>query len=271
MENDNLELILRLSAFFGIFAIMALWELKSPRRPLRSAKRFRWFNNLGITFFNTLLLRLLFPTAAIGVALYASQQQWGIFHQVNLPLWIEVILAVIVLDLCIYLQHRLFHRVPMLWRLHMMHHSDVDLDVTSGARFHPIEIVLSMLIKMALICLFGPAIIAVLIFEIILNAVAMFNHSNVYIPVQVDRVLRRFIVTPDMHRVHHSIINQETNSNYGFNLPWWDRLFDTYRAQPAQGHDQMIIGLQQFQQPQAQSLKWMLRLPFKGRGGGYDQ
>ncbi len=182
-----------------------------------------------------------------------------------------MIFAVIVLDLCIYLQHRLFHRVPMLWRLHMMHHSDVDLDVTSGARFHPIEIVLSMLIKMAVICLLGPAIIAILIFEIILNAVAMFNHSNVYIPTQIDRLLRRFIVTPDMHRVHHSIIKAETNSNYGFNLPWWDRLFGTYCAQPAKGHDKMIIGLKQFQQPQTQSLKWMLRLPFKETGGGYDQ
>ncbi len=271
MESDHLELIIRLSFFFGVFAIMAWWELKSPRRPLRSAKLFRWLNNLGITFFNTLLLRLLFPTAAIGVALYASQQQWGLLNQVNLPLWVEVIFAVIVLDLCIYLQHRLFHRVPMLWRLHMMHHSDVDLDVTSGARFHPIEIVLSMLIKMAVICLLGPAIIAILIFEIILNAVAMFNHSNVYIPTQIDRLLRRFIVTPDMHRVHHSIIKAETNSNYGFNLPWWDRLFGTYCAQPAKGHDKMIIGLKQFQQPQTQSLKWMLRLPFKETGGGYDQ
>ncbi len=271
MESSNLELIIRLSFFFGIFAIMALWELKSPRRPLRGSKQFRWLNNIGLTFFNTLLLRLLFPAAAVGVALYASQQQWGLLNQIDLPLWFEIILAVIILDFCIYLQHRLFHRVPMLWQLHMMHHSDVDLDVTSGARFHPIEIILSMLIKMALICLLGPAIVAVVIFEVILNAVAMFNHSNVRIPLHIDRVLRRFVVTPDMHRVHHSVIKGETNSNYGFNLPWWDRLFGSYCAQPSKGHDEMTIGLTQFQQPQAQSFLWMLRLPFKGKGGGYDQ
>ncbi|VAW88272.1 Fatty acid hydroxylase family (carotene hydroxylase/sterol desaturase), partial [hydrothermal vent metagenome] len=252
MESNNLELIIRLSFFFGIFAIMALWELKSPRRPLRSSRQFRWLNNIGLTFFNTLLLRLLFPAAAVGVALYASQQQWGLLNQTDLPLWFEIILAVIILDFCIYLQHRLFHRVPMLWQLHMMHHSDVDLDVTSGARFHPIEIILSMLIKMMLICLLGPAIVAVVIFEVILNAVAMFNHSNVRIPLHIDRVLRRFVVTPDMHRVHHSVIKGETNSNYGFNLPWWDRLFGSYCAQPSKGHDDMTIGLTQFQQPQTQ-------------------
>ncbi len=270
MESDNIELIIRLSFFFGIFAIMALWELKAPRRPLRSSKRFRWLNNIGITFFNTLLLRLLFPAAAIGVALYASQQQWGVFNQVGLPLWFEVIIAVIILDLCIYWQHRLFHRVPLLWQLHMMHHSDVDLDVTSGARFHPIEIILSMLIKMAIICLLGPAIVAILIFETILNAVAMFNHSNVRIPTEIDRCLRRFVVTPDMHRVHHSVIKTETNSNYGFNLPWWDHLFGSYCAQPAKGHDNMTIGLDQFQQSHTQTFRWMLSLPFKGKGGGYN-
>lgn len=269
MESADSELIIRLGFFFGIFFIMALWELIAPRRALRASKAFRWLNNLGITFFNTLLLRLLFPTAAIGVALFASQQQWGLLNQIDLPLWLEVTLAVIILDLCIYLQHRLFHRVPFLWRLHMMHHSDVDLDVTSGARFHPIEIVLSMLIKMTIICLLGPPLLAILIFEVLLNAVAMFNHSNVRIPVQVDRLLRCFIVTPDMHRVHHSVIKHETNSNYGFNLPWWDHLFRSYCAQPTQGHDAMTIGLTQFQQPQAQSFKWMLKLPFSGKSGGY--
>jgi len=271
MASDNPELIIRLGFFFGIFIIMALWETRSPRRPLRSSRVFRWFNNLGITFLNTLLLRLLFPTAAVGVALYASQQQWGILNQVDLPWWLEVILAVVILDLCIYLQHRLFHRVPLLWRLHMMHHSDVDLDVTSGARFHPIEIILSMLIKMTVICLLGPAVVSILIFEVLLNAVAMFNHSNIRIPLRVDHCLRYFIVTPDMHRVHHSVIKDETNSNYGFNLPWWDRLFGTYCAQPARGHDAMTIGLTQFQEPQSQSLRWMLSLPFKGTGGGYDR
>jgi len=271
MESSHLELIIRLSFFFGIFAIMALWELKSPRRALRSSKPFRWLNNIGLTFFNTLLLRLLFPTAAVGMALYASQQQWGVLNHVDLPQWLEIILTVVILDFCIYLQHRLFHRVPILWQLHMMHHSDLDLDVTSGARFHPIEIILSMLIKMALICLLGPAIVAIIIFEVILNAVAMFNHSNVYIPTPVDRVLRRFVVTPDMHRVHHSVIKSETNSNYGFNLPWWDRLFGSYCAQPAKGHDEMMIGLLQFQQPETQSFIWMLRLPFRGKSGGYDQ
>lgn len=271
MDSGQLELTIRLGFFFGIFAIMALWELKSPRRPLRSSKLFRWINNLGITFFNTLLLRLLFPAAAIGVALYVSQQQWGLLNQIELATSVEIILAVIILDLCIYLQHRVFHRVPLLWRLHMMHHSDVDLDVTSGARFHPIEIVLSMLIKMAVICLLGPPIVSILIFEVILNAVAMFNHSNVYIPPNIDRILRLFIVTPDMHRVHHSVIKMETNSNYGFNLPWWDHLFGSYCAQPSKGHAGMMIGLDQFQAPQVQSFRWMIALPFKGNSGGYDR
>ncbi len=259
----------RLASFFGVFAVMALWEMAAPRRPLATSKSRRWFANLGITFVNTLVVRTLFSTAAVGAAYAAAREGWGILNIRHTPGWMAVVVSVVALDFLIYLQHVMFHAIPALWRLHMMHHADLDFDVTTGARFHPIEIVLSMVIKMAAVVLIGAPPAGVLIFEILLNGTAMFNHSNVKMPEALDRVLRLFVVTPDMHRVHHSIIRQETNSNYGFNLPWWDRLMGTYRPQPVKGHTGMTIGLEQFRDPTRLTLPKILALPFTGKPGIY--
>lgn len=248
---------------------MALWEIARPRRgPILSRWR-RWPSNLAIVALNTILLRLLMPTAAIGLALITEQTGWGLLNQLALPGWLAILLSVMVLDLAIYLQHIMFHAVPALWRLHRMHHADLEFDVTTGARFHPIEILLSMAIKLTVVVALGPPAVAVLIFEVLLNGTAMFNHGNVRIPIKLDNVLRWFVVTPDMHRVHHSIIPQETNSNFGFNLPWWDRLFGTYCAQPAGGHDGMTIGIEQFRTPRDLRLDHMLVQPFLGKTGNY--
>ena len=263
------ELITRLSFFFGVFAIVAYWETRRPRRQLTQPKITRWFANLGIVAINTVVLRLLFPMAAVGMALLATTNDWGLLNNYSIPYFLAVIIGVIALDFIIYLQHVMFHAVPLLWRLHMVHHADLDYDVTTGLRFHPIEIVLSMLLKLSAIAVLGPPAVAVLIFEILLNATAMFNHGNLRLPPRVDRILRRFIVTPDMHRVHHSDIKRETNSNYGFNLSWWDRLFGTYRAQPELGHTGMTIGLKQFRDPARLTLGRLLLLPFQGRVGEY--
>jgi sterol desaturase/sphingolipid hydroxylase (fatty acid hydroxylase superfamily) len=213
-----------------------------------------------------LFVRVLFPTAAVGLALIAEAQGFGVFNMVAIPWWIAVVLSVVILDLAIYLQHVLFHAVPALWRLHRMHHADLDIDVTTGLRFHPIEIGLSSLIKFAVIAVLGAA---VLMFEVLLNATSMFNHSNVRIPAGIDRVLRWFVVTPDMHRIHHSILSRETNSNFGFNLPWWDHLLGTYRAQPEAGHEGMTIGIEQFRDPRELRLDRMLLQPFRGDAGRY--
>jgi sterol desaturase/sphingolipid hydroxylase (fatty acid hydroxylase superfamily) len=261
MLNVESEAALRLGSFFGVFAVMALWELAAPRRVLRASKPLRWTNNLAITFLNSFLLRLVFPVAAIGTALAASERGWGLLNVAGLPWPIEAVIAVMVLDLAIYAQHVVFHLAPPLWRLHRMHHTDLDLDVTSGARFHPVEILLSMVIKMGVVVAIGASALSVLVFEILLNAMAMFNHSNVYMPPAVDRVLRLFIVTPDFHRVHHSVLIKETNSNYGFNFSFWDRLFGTYRAQPAKGHEDMMIGLANYQDLRWLALHWMLAVP----------
>jgi sterol desaturase/sphingolipid hydroxylase (fatty acid hydroxylase superfamily) len=255
---------IRLGFFFGLLALIALWELGAPRRHLTVSKALRWTNNLAIVFVNSLLLRLIFPAAAMGMALLAEQRDWGLFHNYAVPGWAAVVLSVVALDLVIYLQHVMVHAVPLLWRLHRMHHADLDIDVTTGARFHPLEIVLSMLIKMGTVVLLGAPPPAVLIFEVLLNGTAMFNHGNVRLPVGVDRVLRWFVVTPDMHRVHHSIRPEETNSNFGFNLPWWDRLFQTYRAQPREGHTGMTIGIEQFREPRYLQLHWLLAQPLLG-------
>jgi sterol desaturase/sphingolipid hydroxylase (fatty acid hydroxylase superfamily) len=252
---------LRLGFFFGIFAVMALWELAAPRRVLRNSKAKRWLNNLAITFLNSFLVRWLFPVAAIGTAYVSAERGWGVLNSVELPWPVETAAAVVVLDLAIYAQHVVFHLAPPLWRLHRMHHTDLDLDVTSGARFHPVEILLSMLIKMGVVAAIGASAFSVLAFEILLNATSMFNHSNVNMPAGLDRALRLFIVTPDFHRVHHSVLIRETNSNYGFNLPWWDRLFRTYRAQPAKGHKDMRIGLANYQDARWLTLRWMLAVP----------
>jgi len=264
------ESYVRFAFFATVFLLMASWEILSPRRVLRTGKAARWFRNLGIVALNTVVLRLLFPAAAVGMAWVAEEQSWGLLNNVALPFWLAVAASVVALDLLVYLQHVMFHAVPALWRLHMVHHADLDFDFTTGNRFHPLEIVLSMLLKTAAVAALGPPVVAVLIFEVVLNATAMFNHANVRIPLAVDRVLRWFVVTPDMHRVHHSIVAAETNSNFGFNLPWWDRLLGTYRDQPRAGHEEMTIGLRQFRDPGRLGLGRMLVLPFAGDIGGYS-
>lgn len=264
------EVPIRLGFFFGIFAVMALWELAAPRRQLTQSKAVRWTNNVGLVFFNSFLARLVFPTAAVGMALFAREHGWGLLNYFQVPYALAVVGAVITLDFFIYLQHVMVHAVPVLWRLHRVHHADLDYDVTTGARFHPIEILLSMLIKFAVIVVLGPPVLAVILFEIILNATSMFNHSNVLIPTGIDRVLRLFVVTPDMHRVHHSVEDDETNSNFGFNLPWWDRLFGTYRAQPRGGHEAMTIGIRTFREGKWCSwITGMLAMPFVGKISDY--
>ena len=261
------EVIIRLGFFCSIFFLVAIWEQLAPRRALTTSKKMRWFSNLAITFLNPLLLRLVFPVLAINMALIARERGWGLLNNFDLPYGLDLVVGIIVLDLTIYLQHVMFHAIPIFWRLHMMHHADLDYDLTTGLRFHPIEILLSMGIKVSVVAILGPPVAAVLIFEIILNSAALFNHGNVSLPKKLDRILRYIIVTPDMHRVHHSVIIRETNSNYGFNLPWWDRLFGTYCDQPAKGHTDMNIGLAQFREPQKLTLPWLLALPFIGDPG----
>ncbi|MDD3450401.1 MAG: sterol desaturase family protein [Gammaproteobacteria bacterium] len=264
------EAAIRLGFFLGVFAVMALWEVMAPRRPLTQSKLRRWLNNLGLVALNTLVLRLIFPAAAVGMAVVAGERGWGLFNNLETPAWAAGILAFLILDLAIYLQHVMFHAVPALWRLHRVHHADLDFDVTTGARFHPVEILLSMVLKLALVAVIGPPVLAVLLFEVVLNATAMFNHANARLPPGLDRVLRRFLVTPDMHRVHHSIVAGETNSNFGFNLPWWDRLLGTYRAQPAAGHGGMTIGLDHVREPRrCVDLAGLLALPFLPELGAY--
>ncbi|MCW9014389.1 MAG: sterol desaturase family protein [Gammaproteobacteria bacterium] len=261
---------IRLGFFLGMLAIMALWETIAPRRALTVSRTLRWANNLGLVFFNSFLLRLIFPAAAVGVAAFASEQGWGLLNYYSLPLGLSIILSIIAMDFIIYLQHVLVHAVPALWRLHRVHHADLDYDVTTGARFHPIEIILSMLIKFATIVVLGAPVVAVILFEVILNAMAMFNHGNVGLPKPLDTLLRWLLVTPDMHRVHHSIEDDETNSNFGFNLSWWDRLFGTYRDQPRAGHLGMTIGIRKFRDPrQASWITGMLAMPFIGKISGY--
>jgi sterol desaturase/sphingolipid hydroxylase (fatty acid hydroxylase superfamily) len=266
--SDETEI--RLFFFFSIFALVALWEILAPRRALTTSKKNRWVSNLSITVLNPLVVRLVLPVLAINMAIKAQHRGWGLLNNFDLPYGLELIMGVVVLDLVIYLQHVMFHAVPILWRLHMMHHADLDFDVTTGLRFHPIEIILSMGIKLSVVATLGVSAAAVLIFEVILNAAAMFNHGNIHLPLKIDRVLRYFIVTPDMHRVHHSVIIRETNSNFGFNLPWWDRLFGTYRSQPVKGHAEMTIGLSQFRDAKRLTLPWLLILPFIGNTGNYS-
>jgi sterol desaturase/sphingolipid hydroxylase (fatty acid hydroxylase superfamily) len=265
----NHEPFIRFGFFFGILILMALWEVFAPRRQLQTSKSTRWFSNLGIIFIDTLALRLLPFYSAINISVLAENGGWGVMNNVSLVYWLKVTIGVIVLDLAIYLQHAVFHGLPILWRLHMMHHSDLDFDVTTGVRFHPIEVLLSMGIKMIVVFLVGISALAVLIFEVLLNATSLFNHGNVRLGAPIDRWLRFLMVTPEMHRVHHSVIIRETNSNFGFNLPWWDRLFGTYKDQPASGHVEMTIGLSQFRDPTRLTLPWLLLLPFIGKTGKY--
>ena len=260
---------LRLIVFLGVLVAMALWELAAPRRRQEIPRVIRWTNNLGLVVIDTIVLRLSFPILAVGLALIAQDRGWGLFNVIEAPGWVAVIVSIVVLDLVIYLQHVMFHAVPELWRLHRMHHADLEFDVTTGLRFHPVEIILSMGIKLAVVMALGPPAVAVLIFEVLLNATAMFNHSNIRLPMLVDRFLRLIVVTPDMHRVHHSIIPEETNSNFGFNLPWWDRLLGTYKAQPKAGHEGMTIGIEQFRTGRDLWLDRMLVQPVKGPASGY--
>ena len=264
------EFSIRLGFFFGVLTLMALWEMLAPRRVLTVSKVTRWTHNLALVFLNTLILRIIFPAAAVGMALFVSSQGWGLFNFYQLPFVLVLLLSLIALDLVIYMQHVMVHAIPLLWRLHRVHHADLDYDVTTGSRFHPLEIILSMLIKFAAIAVLGPPVVAVIIFEVLLNALAMFNHANVRMPLAIDRILRFFIVTPDMHRVHHSVEDNETNSNFGFNLSLWDRIFGTYIAQPRKGHEQMEIGIRVYRDPkQVDRLDGMLLLPFIGKVNGY--
>ncbi len=254
---------IRFGAFVGIFVVMAIWEVLSPRRPQPIARAGRWPSNLGMVVLDSVLVRLLIPTTAVGLAAFAQRHEWGLWHALQAPVWLALIASLLLLDLTIYLQHVLFHAVPVLWRLHRMHHTDLEFDLTTGARFHPLEILLSLGIKLGVIVALGSPATAVLVFEVLLNATSMFNHGNVRLPMPLDRLLRRILVTPDMHRVHHSWHPDETNANFGFNLPWWDRLFGTYRAQPRDGHLNMTIGIQQFRDPRELRLDRMLWQPFR--------
>jgi sterol desaturase/sphingolipid hydroxylase (fatty acid hydroxylase superfamily) len=263
----NNEASIRLIAFLGIFAAVAAWESMSPRRKLTISKTSRWFSNISITLIGTAIVRTLFPVLAVAFA--ANETSLGILNQVSLPYALKVFIGILALDLIIYGQHVTFHAVPIFWRLHMMHHADLDIDITTGLRFHPIEVMLSMCIKIAAVIVLGPPVLAVILFEILLNGTSMFNHGNIRMPFNVDRMLRLVVVTPDMHRVHHSVIIKETNSNFGFNFPWWDKVFGTYRDQPAAGHENMTIGLSQFRNEKKLTLPWLLVLPFIGKSGAY--
>jgi sterol desaturase/sphingolipid hydroxylase (fatty acid hydroxylase superfamily) len=257
------EPLIRFLAFAGLFVLLAAWEVLAPRRPHALPRRRRWPANLGIVVLNTALVRLAFPLGAAGFALLCEQRGWGLMNMFELPEWLAVAVAVLLLDLALYLQHALFHGVPLLWRLHRMHHADLELDFTTGTRFHTLEIVLSLAIKLAVIALLGVPALAVLIFDVLLNGTSMFNHANLAMPAGLDRLLRRIVVTPDMHRVHHSIHRDETDSNFGFNLPWWDRLFGTYRPEPRDGHLGMTLGIPRFRDPGEQRLDRMLMQPFR--------
>jgi sterol desaturase/sphingolipid hydroxylase (fatty acid hydroxylase superfamily) len=265
------EPMIRLGVFLGIFTLMAIWEYLGPRRKQAIPRWRRWPGNIGVALLDTVLTRIIAPTGAVGFAMLAAERGWGVLNLVALPAWLELLLALLLLDLVIYLQHRLFHYVPVLWRLHRMHHADLHFDLTTGSRFHPVEILLSLGLKFVVIVPLGASPLAVLLFEIALNATAMFNHSNVRVPQAVERLLRLIVVTPDMHRVHHSILRRETDSNFGFNLPWWDRLFGTYRAEPEAGHDAMTIGIEQFRDPAELRLDRMLVQPFREGGPAGSQ
>jgi sterol desaturase/sphingolipid hydroxylase (fatty acid hydroxylase superfamily) len=266
---SSYEPLVRLLAFAGVLAALVVWELLAPRRTQKLGRTTRWPGNLGVVAIDAVLERFLLPTTVIGLALICEARGWGLLQVLDLPYWLAVLLAFLALDLAIYLQHVMFHAVPALWRLHRMHHADQEIDVTTGVRFHPVEILLSAGIKLGVVAALGTPALGVLIFQILLNATSMFNHGNVAMPLWLDRILRWIVVTPDMHRVHHSVVVRETNSNFGFNLPWWDRLFGTYRDQPAAGHQAMTIGISQFRDPAEQRLDRMLTQPFRDDARDY--
>jgi sterol desaturase/sphingolipid hydroxylase (fatty acid hydroxylase superfamily) len=263
------EPAIRLGIFLSAFALIAAWEVFAPRRALETSKAVRWTNNLGLAVVSIFLVRVLFPFAAVGMAILANERGVGLLNAFPVPYPLAMILSLLALDLMMYLTHLMFHAVPALWRAHRVHHADVDFDVTTGVRFHPIQVVLSVPIKLAVILVLGPPVLAVLVFEVMFNAVSAFTHANVRLPQAVDRVLRWVIVTPDMHRLHHSVDATETNSNFGFALTWWDRLFGTYRTQPAAGHERMVIGVDQFRTRRDSWLDRMLLQPFHDDTGPY--
>ena len=257
------EPLIRFGVFAAMLGLLLAGEFLAPRRQQGVSRWRRWPGNAGILIVGTVLVRAILPTAAVGLALVAEAKGWGLLNLVAAPDWLAILVAIVVFDLVIYAQHRLFHAVPILWRLHRMHHADLEIDVTTGVRFHPLEILLSMLIKLGAVAVLGAPALGVMIFEILLNATSLFNHSNIRLPAAVDGGLRRIVVTPDMHRVHHSIVARETDSNFGFNLAWWDRLLGTYRAQPAAGHAAMTIGLARFRDPSELRLDRMLLQPLR--------
>jgi len=261
------EPLIRLAAFLGVLALMAAWELSAPRRRAEIPRLLRWSNNLVLVAVDTAVLRLVFPVLAVGFAVYAEDRGFGLFNLVEAPYWLAFVVSFLVFDLAIYLQHVMFHAVPALWRLHRMHHADLEIDVTTGLRFHPLEILISMGIKLAVVAALGPPAAAVLVFEVVLNAMSMATHTNVGLPAWLDRAARLLVVTPDMHRVHHSIEPSERHTNFGFNLSWWDRLLGTYLAQPKLGHTGMTIGIPEFRTRRDLWLDRMLVQPFRGRAG----
>ncbi len=260
---------IRFAAFLAVFAAVALWEALAPRRKRSFERRARWPHNLGLLLVDVALVRVFAPGAAIAVAMTAAGSGWGLLNALALPGWAAIAAGIALLDLAIYFQHVMFHAVPALWRLHRVHHADLDFDVTTGARFHPVEILISTAIKCAAIAALGAPVISVFVFEMLLNATAMFNHANASLPQRLERWLRWLVVTPDMHRVHHSVRYEESSSNFGFNLPWWDRLFGTYRARPRLGHDAMTIGVDAFRSPQDLRLDRLLVQPLLDTPGQY--
>ncbi len=256
------ESYIRLSSFIGLYALLTLWEISSPKRKLEHARRLRWVSNFGLIIISSILIRFIFPTAAVGISLLVEQNHWGLLYYFELPYIIHFIAAFVLMDLSLYFQHVMFHALPLFWRFHRVHHTDLDFDITTGLRFHPFEMVISILIKFMTITALGVPVLAVVIFEIILNAASMFSHSNIKIHSAIEQMTRWFIVTPDMHRIHHSVSENETNSNFGFFISVWDRLFGTYTKEPKEGHTGMQIGLNNFREPKWQDIRWLIYLPF---------
>jgi len=260
------EGLIRLSVFGGVLMLMLILETLFPRKT-RTQNRLRHIStNLGIAVLYTILMRAIFlvvaVAAAVGVAVFAAENGWGVLNMFDMPIWAHILISAFLLDMAVYWQHVASHKIPMIWAFHKMHHADRDIDATTGIRFHPVEIILSMAYKMVIVLILGPHVVGVILFEIILNGSAMFNHANFRLPLWLDKIVRLLFVTPDMHRVHHSVIGRETNSNYGFNLSVWDRIFGSYIDQPAKGHADMTIGLSEYQTDKPSHLLWCLALPF---------
>ncbi len=264
------EAAVRMTVFIILFAAMAVWEIVAPRRALATGRAGRWFSNLVIVFINTILVRVIFPVMPVALAVAAGARGWGLLNSFNGPSWLEFVIALVLLDLSVYLQHVMYHVLPPLWRLHLVHHADLDVDVTTGLRYHPVEIIISFMARLSAVAVIGPDPLAVAVYEIALNGMLMFDHGNVRLPAGADGILRSVFVTPEMHRVHHSAVIRETNSNFGFILSWWDRAFGTYRPQPAAGHEGMETGLRQYRDEGGLSLPRLLVLPAVADTGGYD-